>query len=73
MSVLMVLYCRPMLGRIFQSKPQASNATKGSAMKNTTHKTTSGLIVHRDIGTQFTSDAFDSRLADNQFVQIMSR
>ena len=32
-----------------------------------------GLLVHSDRGTQFASDVFQKQLADNKFVQSMSR
>ena len=73
MSVVMDLYSRRIVGWCFQSTLDASIATRALAMAIDQRKTTPGLLVHSDRGTQFTSDAFQKQLADNKFVQSMSR
>jgi transposase InsO family protein len=73
MSVVMDLYSRRIVGWCFQSKLDASIATKALSMAVTQRKVTPGLLVHSDRGSQFTSDAFQKQLADHQFVQSMSR
>ena len=71
--VVMDLYARRIVGWCFQSKLDASIATNALAMVIHQRKTTPGLLVHSDRGTQFTSDAFQKQLADNKFVQRLSR
>ena len=73
LSVVMDLYSRRIVGWSFHSKLDASIATQALAMAINQRKTTPGLLVHSDRGTQFTSDAFQKKLADNKFVQSMSR
>jgi transposase InsO family protein len=69
----MDLYSRRIVGWSFDSKLEASIATKALAMAINQCKSTPGLVVHSDRGTQFTSDAFQKKLANNQFVKSMSR
>ena len=73
MSVVMDLYSRRIVGWCFQSTLDASIATRALAMAIDQRKTTPGLLVHSDRGTQFASDAFQKQLADNKFIQSMSR
>jgi transposase InsO family protein len=73
MLVVLDLYSRRIVGWCFQSKLDASIATKALANAIHQRKATPGLLVHSDRGTQFTSDAFQKQLADNKFVQRLSR
>jgi transposase InsO family protein len=57
-SVVMDLTSRRIVGWSFQSKLEASIATKALAMAINQRKTTPGLLVHSDRGSQFESDAF---------------
>ena len=72
-SVVMDLTSRRIVGWSFQSKLEASIATKALAMAINQRKTTPGLLVHSDRGSQFERDAFQKQLADNKFVQRLSR
>ena len=66
-------FCLLDVGWCFQSKLDASIATKALAMAIDQRKTVLGPLVHSDRGMQFTIDAFQKQLADNKFVQSMSR
>lgn len=69
----MDLTSREIFGWSFHSKLEASIATKALAMAINQIKTTTGLLVHSNKGTQFTSDPFQKQLADNKLVQSMRR
>ncbi len=73
MSVVMGLYSRRVVGWCFQSKLDASIGTRVLAMAIDQRKTTPGLLVHSDRGTQSTSDGFQKQLTNNKFVQSMNQ
>jgi putative transposase len=72
-SVVLDLYSRRIVGWSFHSKLEASTATKALAMVIHQRKSTPGHVAHIDKGTYFTNDGFQKTLADNMFVQIVSR
>lgn len=71
--VVMDLYSRRIVGWSSQCKLDALIATRALAMAIHQRKATPELLVHSDRGTQFTSDAVQKQLADNKFVQRLSR
>ena len=73
MSVVMDLYSRRIVGWSFHNKLDASIVTRALVMAISQRNAKPGLLVHSDRGTQFASDVFQKQLADNKFVQSMSR
>ena len=73
MSVVMDLYSRRIVGWSFHNKLDASIVTRALVMAISQRNARPGLLVHSDKGSQFASDVFQKQLADNKFVQSMSR
>ena len=70
---VMDLYDRKIIGRVYGKKITAELATK--AVKNAclNISDTTGIILHSDLGSQYTSDEFEKYLQEKGIIHSFSR